>query len=85
MSDTVDVAIPVETRAATALRDAATRSLVGRVVSRMLEPASVERLMQAVAALKAEAQARGLTDAIIDAELAAYNAERQEADTAPGA
>lgn len=80
MPDTVDVVIPVEIRAATALRDVATRALVGRVVSRMLDPASVERLADAIAALKAEAHARGLADEIIDAELAAYNVERREAD-----
>ena len=51
--------------------------MVGRIVSRMLQPASTERLMDAIARLKADAHARGLTDEIIDEELAAYNAERR--------
>ena len=34
-------------------------------------------LAQAIADLKAEARAAGLTDAEIDAELEAYNAERR--------
>jgi hypothetical protein len=34
-------------------------------------------LIRAIAGLKAQAHAAGLTDEIIDEELAAYNAERQ--------
>jgi hypothetical protein len=34
-------------------------------------------LAEAIAETKAEARAAGLTDAAIDAELAAYNAERR--------
>jgi hypothetical protein len=85
MSETVDVTLPVEPGAAAALNDAATRALVGQVVSRMLRPASVERLTEVITALKAEAHARGLTDAVIDEELAAYNAERRERDPLPPA
>lgn len=85
MTETVDVTLPVEPDAAAALNDATTRALVGQVVSRMLRPTSVERLAEAIAALKAEAHARGLTDEIIDEELAAYNAERRERDPLPPA
>lgn len=79
MPDTVPVTIEVEPAAAAALDDEATRARVGRLVSRMLRPMSVESLGAAIAALKAEAHRRGLTDEIIDEELAAYNAERRDA------
>lgn len=81
MDDIVEVSIPVEAEAAAALADARTREAVGRIVSRMLGPASADRLMDAIARLKADAHARGLTDAIVDEELAAYNAERRGSDS----
>lgn len=76
-TNTVDVAIPVEAGVAAALDNAATRALAGRLVSRMLQPASVERLFDTMDALAADAARRGLTEEILDAELAAYNAERR--------
>ena len=76
-TDTVDVPIPVEAGVASALDDAATRALAGRLVSRMLQPASVERLFEVVDAMSAEAKRRGLTDEILEAELTADNAERR--------
>jgi len=46
------------------------------LVSRVLRPrAGPSPLAQAIAELKAEARAVGLSDAEIDAELVAYNAE----------
>jgi hypothetical protein len=80
MSDThtVDIAIPVEASVAAALDDAAVRAMAGRLVSRMLRPASIEDLFNTMDAISAEAAERGLTDEILDAELAAYNAERRE-------
>lgn len=78
---TVDVPIPVETTVASALDDAATRAIAGRLVSRMLQPASAERLCEVMDAISVEAERRGLTDEILEAELAAYNAERR--DTPP--
>lgn len=76
---TVDVPIPVEASLAPALEDAMMRALAGRIVSRMLEPASVDRLFEVMDTIAAEATRRGLTDEILDAELAAYNAERRDA------
>jgi hypothetical protein len=76
---TVDVPIPVEAGVAVALGDAATRARVGRLVSRMLRPPSLEGLGAAIAALKAEAHRRGLTDEIVDEELAAHKTERRAA------
>ena len=77
----VDVPIPVETTVASALDVAATRTIAGRLVSRMLPPASVDRLFQGMDAPSADADQRGFTDAILQAELAARDAERQ--DTPP--
>lgn len=79
MAKTVDVLIPVEPEAAATLSDGRNREAVGRLVSRVLRPRSGPgALARAIAALKAEARASALTDAEIEAELAAYNAERRE-------
>jgi hypothetical protein len=79
MDKTVDVTIPVEPEAAAALADARNREAVGRLVSRVLRPrAGPSPLAQAIAELKAEARAVGLSDADIDAELVAYSAERRD-------
>jgi hypothetical protein len=79
MDRTVDVTIPVEPEAAAALTDARNREAVGRLVSRVLRPRSgPSPLAEAIAELKADARAAGLTDADIDAELAAYNAEHRD-------
>src|SRR5882724_3024891 len=79
MDKTGDVTIPVEPEVAADLADARNREAVGRLVSRVLRPRSgPSALAQAIAELKAEARGAGLTDADIDAELAAYNAERRD-------
>jgi hypothetical protein len=81
MEKTVDVMIPVEPEAAAALADARNRAAVGRLVSRVLRPGSGPTpLAQAIAEMKAAVRSSGLSDAEIDAELAAYNAERRERD-----
>jgi hypothetical protein len=83
MEKTVDVTIPVELEAAAALADARNREAVGRLVSRIFRPAPGSTpLAQAIAEIKAGARATGLSDAEIDAELAAYNAERRERGSA---
>ena len=77
MDKTVNVII--EPEAAAALADARNREAVGRLVSRVLRPrAGPSPLAHAIAELKAEARAVGLSDANIDAELVAYNAERRD-------
>lgn len=79
---TVDVPIPVEPDVAAVLGDARTRAAMGRLVGRVLRPHSgPSALAQAIADAKAEARAAGLTDADIDAELEAYNAERRGGST----
>jgi hypothetical protein len=80
MDSTVDVTIPVEVRAAGELRDARTREAIGRLVSRVLQrqrQENLERLFTALERLGADAEAKGLTDEILEEELAAYNAERR--------
>ena len=78
MGSTIDVIIPVEPEAAAALQDARNREAVGRLISRILHPRpGGDPLIEAIAALKAEVHSAGLTDAEIDAELSAYNAERR--------
>jgi hypothetical protein len=60
------------------LDDAALRAMAGRLISRMLQPASLGDLLATMDAISAEAAKRGLTDEILEAELVAYNAERRE-------
>ena len=78
MTKTVTVEIKVDEAAADALKDADRRARIGRLVSQ------VARLYQGPDALAAvlertslAAQGAGLTDQEIDAEHAAYNAERR--------
>ena len=73
------VTISVSREAAQLLRDADKAKRIGRLVSDMLRPATPETdpLAALIAAVKTDARADGLTDAAIDAELAAYNAERR--------
>ena len=79
MTKTVDVTIPVDSEAAEALKDDRNRRAIGRLVSRVLRTGSGRtRLAKAIAAMRAEARAAGLTDVDIDADLACYNAERRE-------
>jgi hypothetical protein len=77
MPDTVAVTIEVEPAAAAALDDPTTRARIGRLVSRALRPASVERLFDVMDAISDEARRRGLTDEILEEELAAHNVERR--------
>jgi hypothetical protein len=83
-AQTVDVVIPVEARLAESLRDPELRAQAGQLVSEMLSrKLANDRLFAAISALKAEAHRRGLTDEIVDEELAAYNAERRDRRSPP--
>ncbi len=79
MDDMAYVNIPVPKDVADRLRSDEDRARAGRVLSELMRPASPESdpLRVLIAALKDEAHGAGLTDAMIDAELAAYNAERR--------
>jgi len=74
---TVPVTIDVEPEIAAALDDPATRARLERLVRRTLRPTGIEQLFAAMDTLSDEARRRGLTDEILEAELAAYNAERR--------
>jgi len=80
MDDVVMVPIPVSPEAAEALADERRRAKVGKIVSDMLRPDAPENdpLAALIAEAKASARHAGLTDAEIDAELDAYNAERRD-------
>jgi len=79
MDKTVDVAIPVEADVPAALADTRNRDAVDRLVSRALRAKSgPSPLAQAIAELKTEVRKAGLSDADIDAELAAYNVGRRD-------
>ena len=71
--------IPVTPEAAEALGDLARRERIGKLVSSMLRPQSQgdDPLAAIFATIKSAARADGLTDEEIEAELAAYNAERR--------
>lgn len=79
MDELVMVQIPVTRAAAEALSDEARRQRIGRLVSRLVRPASLDEdpLAALIAETKASARAGGLTDEEIDADLAAWNAERR--------
>lgn len=79
MTDPVMVMIPVRPEVAELLRgDEARAAKVGQWLSDLVRTGALEDpLVQAIAELKREAHAAGLTDEIIDEELAAYNAERR--------
>lgn len=79
MSKTILVAIPVSPEAAVALADAERRERIGRLVTHMLRPGAAARdpLADLIAQARAAAHQDSLTDEAIDAELAAYNAERR--------
>jgi len=78
MPDTVPVTIEVEPEIAAALGDPQTRARLERLIRRTLRPAGVDELFAAMDALSDYARRRGLTDDILQAELAAYNAERRD-------
>lgn len=79
MTDVVMIEIPVTPEAAAALGDAQVRERIGKLVSNVLKPKSAgdDPLVAVFASIKAAVQADGMSDEEIDAELAAYNAERR--------
>jgi hypothetical protein len=78
MDNTVDVTIPVDAEAAKALRSSARREAAGRYLSSLLTGGRIQEVLaEVIADAKLEARANGLTDQEIDAELAAWQAERR--------
>jgi hypothetical protein len=71
------IEIPVEAATAAALADARRRAAVGRLVDRLVRPGADDPLIALFERTAADAQKAGPTEAEIDAELAAYDAERR--------
>ena len=79
MNQVAKIEIPVEAETAAALSDARRREAVGRLVDRMVRPTRDDDPLAAVLEATArQAREECLTDEQIDAELAAYNAERRQ-------
>jgi hypothetical protein len=76
---TIDVAIPLDEAAALELQhDPLKREALGQLISNWLRPdGRSERLRAAMDRLAADAQAKGLTEEVLQAELAAHKAERR--------
>lgn len=77
MSKASRIEIPVEEATAAALADVRRREAVGRLVDRLVRPGADDPLIALFERIADEAQKAGLTEAEIDAELTAYNAERR--------
>jgi len=77
MSQVSKIEIPVEEATAAALTDARRREAVGRLIDRLVRPGADDPLIALFERISAEARDAGLTDDDINAELAAYNAERR--------
>lgn len=78
MDGLVDVVIPVNSEAAKALQDPAERAAIGRYVSLLIKDGGLPAaIAKAIAELKQEARANGLTDEDVDEELRAWRAERR--------
>lgn len=78
MDNRIDVLIPVDAEVAQALERPEERQAVGRYISHLMKHGGMRgAVAAAITDLKHEAQAKGLTDAEIDQELAAWKAERR--------
>lgn len=77
MNQVSKIEIPVGEATAAALTDARRRDAVGRLVDRVVRPGSDDPLTAIFERTAAEAREAGLTEAEIDGELTACNAERR--------
>lgn len=79
MNKIVMVPIPVSPEAAAALGDEARRERVGKLVSALVKPGQGghDPLADVIAGIKDSAARDRLTDAEVEAELAAYNGEHR--------
>jgi hypothetical protein len=78
MTQIANIGIPVQASTAEALAEARKREPVRRLIDWLLPPTDEDPLVQLFAKTAADAQAAGMTDAEIEEELAAYNAERRD-------
>ena len=77
MNQTSKIEIPVTPATAAALTDARRLEAVGRLVDRLVRPGADDPLTALLERTAAEAKEAGLTEDMLNAELAAYNAERR--------
>jgi hypothetical protein len=77
MGQAAKIEIPVEAATAAALADARRLEAIGRLVDRLVRPGADDPLVALFERTAAETQEAGLTEAEIDAGLAACNAERR--------
>lgn len=77
MTKVSKIEIPVQPETALALSDARRLEAVGRLVDRLVHPDADDPLIALFQRTSAEAEAAGLTQDDIDAELAAHKAERR--------
>ena len=77
MTLVTQIQIPVLAETAAALSDARRMAAIGRLVDRMVRTGIDDPLTAVLEEAAREAKARGLTEADVEAELAAYNAERR--------
>ena len=74
MNQTAKIEIPVEAATAAALSDHRRLAAVGRIIDRLVRPGTDDPLVSLLEQTAAEAR---LSEAEIEAELAAYNRERR--------
>lgn len=77
MNQASRIEISVEEATVVALADLRRREAVGHLVDRLVQPGVDDPLMAVFERMSGEARDAGLTGAEIEAELAAYNAERR--------
>ncbi len=77
MNEFVKIEISVEEATARALTDGHRREAIGRLIDRMVRPGTDDPLAALLEATAVDARAGGLSQADIEAELDAYNAERR--------
>jgi hypothetical protein len=77
MNQTSKIEIPVTPATALALSDARRLEAVGRLVDRLVRPGADDPLVALLERTAGEATKAGLTEDMINEELAAYNAERR--------
>lgn len=77
MTEMSKIEIPVEAETALALTDPRRLAAIGRLVDLLVQPSEEDPLIALFKRTSAEAAIAGLTQDDIDAELAAYKAERR--------
>ena len=77
MKQASKIETPVEEATAAALSDARRREAVGRLIDRLVRPGADDPLIAPFERTANEARESGPAEAEIEAELAAYNAERR--------